>query len=93
LLSDLQDYIVPNYTITFSAWSVPGGTRWCFPIYILDDNILEDSETITFQLVSSNPFVVVDTNHSIAIVNITEDTDDCKMNPFEIFPFLLELKP
>jgi hypothetical protein len=77
-VSDKQDYIIPNYSIVFSGWSVPGARRWCFPIYILDDNILEDSETLMLQLVSTSSLVVVDPNNAITTITITEDDRDCK---------------
>ena len=76
--SDLQAYIIKNYTISFSSWSVPGGTLWCLPLYILDDNILEDSQLLILLLVSNNPLVVVDGNYITTIINITEQGDDCK---------------
>lgn len=53
---------------------------WCQVIFILNDNIVEDSQLLTLQLVSTNPLVVVDENYSTITINITEDANDCKFN-------------
>ena len=70
--------MVPNEIITFSLWSFPGGTKWCFLVYILDDKIVEDSEQLTLQLVSNNPLVMVDENYSTITLTIVEEDHDCK---------------
>ena len=75
---DMEDYIIPSDAITFSLWTSPESTRWCVNILILDDNIVEDSEQLTLELVSTNPLVTVQENLSLVTVNITEQPTDCK---------------
>ena len=77
-VSDKEDYTIPNYAITFSSWTTPGSSRWCVSIVIIDDNIVEDSEQLTLELVSMNPLVTVQENFSLVTVNITEETTNCK---------------
>ena len=77
-VADMEDYIIPSDAITFSSWTNPESTRWCVNILILDDNIVEDSEQLTLELVSTNPLVTVQENFSLITVNITEQPTDCK---------------
>ena len=77
--SEFEDYFLPNNVITFSAWSSLGGRQWCFPVSIFDDNLLENSEQIMLQIVSTNPLVVVEGNSSTTTINI-KDIDDCRFN-------------
>ena len=74
-----MDYVVPNCRITFPSWSVPGRTKWCFPVTILDDNTIEDLEQFNLQLASENPLVAVDGHYSITTIYIKEDENDCKL--------------
>ena len=74
----MEDYIIPSDAITFSSWTTPQSTRWCVNILIIDDNIVEDSEQLTLELVSTNPLVSVQENFSLVTVNITEEANDCK---------------
>ena len=74
----MEDYIIPSDTITFSSWNTTENTRWCVNILIIDDNIVEDSEQLTLELVSTNPLVTVKENFSLVTVNITEQPTDCK---------------
>ncbi|KAL5503111.1 hypothetical protein EMCRGX_G010015 [Ephydatia muelleri] len=71
---DMEDYTIPNYAIIFLSWTTPGSSRWCVSIVIIDDNIVEDSEQLTLELVSMNPLVTVQENFSLVTVNITEET-------------------
>eukprot|EP00731_Ephydatia_muelleri_P007285 Em0003g1533a len=73
---DIVDYIIPSDAITFSSWTNPESTRWCVNILIIDDNIVEDSEQLTLELVSTNPLVTVQENVSLATVIIAEETAD-----------------
>eukprot|EP00731_Ephydatia_muelleri_P007287 Em0003g1535a len=73
---DIEDYIIPSDAITFSSWISPESTRWCVNILIIDDNIVEDSEQLTLELVSTNPLVTVQENFSLVTVNITEQPTD-----------------
>ena len=77
-VADMEDYSIPSDAITFSSWTNPESTRWCVNILILDDNIVEDSEQLTLELVSTNPLVTVQENFSLITVNITEQPTDCK---------------
>lgn len=65
--------------IIFSPWSDSGSIRWCLFINILDDYSVENSEDLILILVSNNPLVEVDENHSLVTINFVEDTDDCKL--------------
>ena len=78
--TEFEDYILPTSKILFPSRSISGGTMWCQAIYILNDTIVEDSQLLTLQLVSTNPLVVVDGNYSTTTINITEDANDCKFN-------------
>ena len=89
-VSDIVDYTIANYAITFSSWTTPESTKWCVNILIIDDNIVEDSEQLTLELVSTNPLVTVQENFSLATIIIAEETADCKCGqkkPFHVVPF------
>ncbi|KAL5503337.1 hypothetical protein EMCRGX_G010266 [Ephydatia muelleri] len=73
---EFEDYYLPNNVITFASWSSLGGRQWCFPVSIFDDKLLENSDQLMFQIVSTNPLVVVEGNSSTATINIKEDIDD-----------------
>ena len=77
-VADMEDYSIPSNAITFSSWTNPESKRWCVNILILDDNIVEDSEQLTLELVSTNPLVTVQENFSLITVNINEQPTDCK---------------
>ena len=71
---------ITNSNILFASWLDFGVTSWCVPVYINDDNSVEDTEQFTLQLVSNNLQVEIDVNHSTITININEDSDDCKLN-------------
>ena len=72
-LTEPQDYVVPNGTIVFPSWSDSGGGAWCTPVYITNDQLVENSKQFTLQLVSTNPAVIVDDNSSSTTIEIANN--------------------
>ena len=77
-LLDMEDYSLPIRTITFSSWRTSGSSRWCVTVLIVDDSIVEDSEHLTLELVSTHSLVTVERNYSLITISITEDPTDCE---------------
>ena len=70
-----RDFLVLNQDLTITAAS--NGSRECFDITIIDDSIIEDTESFQVSLTSATENVVV-TNSSSATVRITDNDGRCQ---------------
>ncbi|KAL5516874.1 hypothetical protein EMCRGX_G002306 [Ephydatia muelleri] len=71
-----QDYVMETRAFVFPASSIPGVTFMCSTVFIIDDNILENTEEVNIFLVSNETSVVLDNEMSQTIVRIMEDNHD-----------------
>ena len=71
-----QDYVMETRAFVFPASSIPGVTFMCSTVFIIDDNILENTEEVYIFLVSNETSVVLDNEMSQTIVRIMEDNHD-----------------
>ena len=65
-----NDFVSLSAFISFPS-GAPAGTVQCVCVSILDDNILESTETFTLQLISSSPDVVVEDGVAVVSINDT----------------------
>ena len=70
-----RDFLVLNQDLTITAAS--NGSRECFDITIIDDSIIEDTESFQVSLTSATENVVV-TNSSSATVRIIDNDGRCQ---------------
>ena len=69
-----RDFLVLNQDLTITAAS--NGSRECFDITIIDDSIIEDTESFRVSLTSATENVVV--TNSFATVRITDNDGRCQ---------------
>lgn len=69
-----RDFLVLNQDLTITAAS--NGSRECFDITIIDDSIIEDTESFRVSLTSATENVVVP--NSFATVRITDNDGRCQ---------------
>ena len=71
-----QDFQRVNTQLNFTTGQTVGDMQ-CTDLQVLDDSILESTETLTLQLVSDNTEeVVITTGADSAVVTIEEDSTD-----------------
>eukprot|EP00731_Ephydatia_muelleri_P007059 Em0003g1307a len=72
---DIQDYVIPTYTVSFPALSVVGSPPSCISINIIDDNLVGKTDVLQLLLLSTDP-VHVDLNFAVTTITIYEDPND-----------------
>ena len=77
--TDIADYIAFQFaSLTFNASSVFGDEQ-CHRVLIIDDNVLESSETFFVTLTSPEP-AFLGSNLTHTTVTIHPDPADCKLD-------------
>ena len=60
-LIDPPDYLAVNTTITIPSGTT-NGTLFCISVTVIDDNVLENTESLFLTLTSLSPSLAVDVN-------------------------------
>ena len=80
----MTDFVPVVQTLTFNS-----NVLLCVDVEIYDDSVLEDTETFSITLSSSDPQVIVG---AVGVASIIISDDDCKLSPHSISsldPFFL----
>ena len=75
------DYVVADsLELTFiSGQSANNAPSQCVELVVLDDNVLEITETINITLFSRSNYVVITAGRELAYIEIEEDNFDCEL--------------